>query len=115
MNLSCPRCNSESTQKLSLVMAQGGMMEKGAKFGAAYMLNIVLPLITVIFAIMFGFVFGMFSSIMGLLAFAGTLFAGFTLRGWLKGKAKSKYADLPSQMKQDGYQCSRCENLFIPA
>lgn len=115
MNLNCPKCSSEDTQKLSLVMSQGGMAEKGAKLGAAYGLNILLPLMTVIFSILIGVMFALFHIVLGLAAFVGVLFGGFALRKWLKAKAKSKYADLPAQMKQNGFQCNRCEHLFIPA
>lgn len=115
MNLKCPKCSSEETQKLSLVMSQGGTMEKGAQLGTSYGLNILLPLMTVIFAILIGIMFAMAQPLLGLLAFAGVLFGGFTLRKRLKAKTKSKYADLPAQMKQNGFQCNRCEHLFIPA
>jgi len=115
MNLTCPKCSSEDTQKLSLVMSQGGVAEKGAKLGASYGLNILLPLMTVIFSILIGVMFGLFNPLLGLIAFVGVLFGGYTLRKWLKAKVKSKYADLPAQMKQNGFQCNRCEHLFIPA
>ncbi len=115
MNLTCPKCNSEDTQKLSLVMNQGGMAEKGAKFGVAYGLNIMLPLFTFLVALLFALMFAFIHILLGLIAFVAVVFAGFTLRKWLKAKAKSKYADLSAQMKSSGFQCNRCEHLFIPA
>jgi hypothetical protein len=96
-------------------MSQGGMAEKSAKLGMAYGYNILLPLMTVVIAFLMGLMFGIFNIFLGLIAFVGTLFGGFTLRKWLKGKTKSKYADLSAQMKQSGFQCNRCEHLFIPA
>jgi hypothetical protein len=115
MNLNCPNCSSPDTQKLSLVMNKGGLMEKGARFGVAYAANIWIPLATVIFAVMFGFVFGLFNAFLGVLVFCGTIFAGYALRKWLKAKTKSKFADVAPAMKQSGFQCNRCEHLFIPA
>jgi hypothetical protein len=114
MNLSCPKCNSEATQKLSLVMSQGGVAEKGAQLGASYGVNIVVPAMTVVVGLLIGVMFAMANPLLGLAAFAGVLYAGYTLRKKLKAKTKSKYADLSPQMKQSGYQCNRCENLFIP-
>ena len=114
MNLTCPKCSSEDTQKLSLVMSQGGVAEKGAQLGASYGLNIMLPAMTVIFSILIGIMFAMANPILGLIAFGGVLFGGYTLRKRLKIKTKPKYADLSPQMKQSGFQCNRCENLFIP-
>ncbi len=118
MNLNCPNCSSPDTQKLSLVMNKGGLMEKGAKFGVAYAANIWIPLASVIFAIMFGIVFAMFNTILGILAFCGVLYAGYAGyagRKWLKAKTRSKFADVAPAMKQSGFQCNRCEHLFIPA
>ena len=115
MNLNCPNCSSEATQKLSLVMDQGGAAEKSAKLGAAYGLNIMLPLMTIVVAFLMGLMFVMFNPLLGLLAFVGTLYGGYALRKWLKAKTKSKYADLSASLRQSGYQCNRCEHLFIPA
>jgi threonine/homoserine/homoserine lactone efflux protein len=115
MDLNCPNCSSPDTQKLSLVMSKGGLMEKGAKFGVAYAANIWIPLATVIFAIMFGIVFAMMNTILGILVFCGVLYAGYAGRKWLKAKTKSKFADVAPAMKQSGFQCNRCEHLFIPA
>lgn len=115
MDLKCPQCGSEATQKLTLLMNQGGSMEKGAQLGMSYGMNFVLPVMTVLFAILFGLVFGMMNSFVGLLFFGGVLYAGFTLRKKLRNKTRSKYADLSADMKQRGYQCNRCENQFIPA
>jgi hypothetical protein len=115
MNLNCPKCGSEDTQKLTLAMDKGGVLEKGAKFGAFYVYNIWIPLITVLAAIMFGVVFAMWNGYLGLIAFAAILYAGWTARKWVKEKTKSKFADVPVQMKQNGFQCNRCENMFLPA
>jgi len=115
MNLTCPQCKSEDTQKLSLVMSQGGMAEKSAKMGVSYGLNIMLPMMTFLIAALIGFMFMFIHFIVGVAAFFGVAFAGFKLRSYLKGKSKSKYADLPADMKQSGFQCNRCEYLFIPA
>ena len=115
MNLNCPKCGSEDTQKLTLAMNKGGLVEKGAKFGAAYVANIWIPVATVFFGFLFAIVFAMWNGYLGLAVFAGFLYAGYTGRKWVKAKTKSKYADLPVQMKQDGFQCNRCENLFVPA
>jgi len=115
MNLNCPKCSSPDTQKLTLVMNKGGMMEKGARFGAAYVTNIWIPVATVFFAIIFGIVFAMVNGYVGFIVFAGTLYAGYAGRKWLKAKTRSKFADVPAAMKQNGFQCNRCEHLFIPA
>jgi hypothetical protein len=115
MNLNCPNCSSPDTQKLSLVMNKGGLMEMGAKFGVAYAANIWIPVASVFFAIIFGIVFGMFNTYLGVIAFCAVLYAGWAGRKWLKAKTKSKFADVPPAMKQNGFQCNRCEHMFIPA
>jgi hypothetical protein len=115
MNLNCPNCSSPDTQKLSLAMNKGGLMEMGAKFGVAYAANIWIPVASVFFAIIFGIVFGMFNTYLGIIAFCAVLYAGWAGRKWLKAKTKSKFADVPPAMKQNGFQCNRCEHLFIPA
>lgn len=115
MDLKCPQCGSDATQKLTLVMSQGGTMEKGAQLGVSYGANIALPLATVLFAIMFGITFALVNGFLGLIVFGGILYGGFALRKKLKKATKSKYADLSPDMKQRGYQCNRCENQFIPA
>ena len=115
MNFNCPKCSSADTQKLSLVMNKGGLMEKGAKFGVAYAANIWIPVASVFFAIIFGIMFGLFNTYLGILAFCGTLYAGWAGRKWLKAKTRSKFADVPAAMKENGFQCNRCEHLFIPA
>jgi hypothetical protein len=115
MSLNCPNCSSQDTQKLSLLMNKGGMMEKGARFGAAYVANIWIPVATVFFAIIFGIVFAMFNGYVGFIAFAGILYAGYAGRKFFKAKTKSKFADISPAMKQNGFQCNRCEHVFIPA
>jgi hypothetical protein len=115
MNLNCPKCGSENTQKLSLVMNKGGMMEKGARFGVVYIYNVWIPLATVLGAIAFGIVFAMLSGYLGFLMFVGILVGGYFARKWVKAKTRSKFADVSPEMKANGFQCNRCENLFIPA
>jgi hypothetical protein len=115
MNLNCPKCGAENTQKLSLVINKGGVLEKGARFGAAYVYNIWIPLATVLGAIAFGVVFAMFNGYLGFMVLVGILVAGYFARKWLKSKTRSKFADIPVQMKESGFQCNRCEHLFIPA
>jgi hypothetical protein len=114
MNLNCPSCGSQETQKLSLVMERGGLVEKGAKLGAAYVYNIWIPVASLFFGVAFGVVFAMWNGYLGLAVFAGILYAGFAARKWMKGKTKSKFSDLPAPMKQNGFQCNRCEHMFIP-
>ena len=115
MNLQCPNCSSEDTQKLSLVMIKGGLFAKILRFGVIYAYNIWIPLVSVLSSIAFGFLFAMINVFLGLLVFFGILFAGYSARKWIKAKSKSKYAEVPVQMKQNGFQCNRCEHLFIPA
>ena len=115
MNLNCPKCGAEQTQKLSLVMAQGGVAEKGARLGAAYLYNVWIPVATVLGAIAFGIVFAMLSGYLGFLMFVGILVGGFYLRKIVKAKTQSKFTALPAQLKQDGFQCNRCEHVFLPA
>ena len=115
MNLNCPSCGSQETQKLTLAMEKGGVMEKGARFGAFYMTNVWVPFVTVLVALMFAIIFAFIHWTLALGVFAAILYAGFLVRKWLKSKVKSKYADLPAPMKQNGFQCNRCAHLFIPA
>lgn len=113
MDLACPKCKSEDTQKLTMVTDKG-LFGKILRFGAIYVYNIWIPVASVFFGIMFGIVFGLFNGYLGLFAFLGTLVAGFFARKWVKAKTKSKHADLSDNMKQNGFQCMRCEHLFIP-
>jgi hypothetical protein len=115
MNLTCPKCGTEDTRKLTLVMNQGGVAEKGAQLGVAYGANIMIPLMTFVIACLMGIMFALFNWFLGLLAFAGTVYGGMKVRAYLKNKTKSKYADLSPQMKADGFLCNRCEHMFIPA
>jgi hypothetical protein len=115
MSLNCPQCGGEQTKKLTLVMEEGGMAEKGARFGAAYVYNVWIPVATVLVAIAFGIVFAMVNGYLGFVIFVGTFFAGYRARKWMKAKTRSKFADLPPQMKQNGFQCNRCEHVFLPA
>ncbi len=89
-------------------------METGAKLGAAYVYNIWIPVASVFFGILAGIVFAMINGYLGLLVFAGCLYGGYAARKWMKAKTKSKFADVPAQMKQNGFRCGRCEHLFIP-
>jgi ribose/xylose/arabinose/galactoside ABC-type transport system permease subunit len=91
-----------------------GLFGKILRFGIVYVYNIWIPVASVFFGIAFGFVFGLFNATLGVLVFLATLTAGFFARKWIKAKAKSKYADLSDNMKQNGFQCKRCEHLFIP-
>jgi hypothetical protein len=114
MDLSCPKCKSEDTQKLTMVASASGLFGKILRFGAVYVYNIWIPLASVFFGIAFGIAFGLFNEYLGFFAFAGTLVAGFFARKWVKAKTRSKFADLSDNMKQNGFQCKRCEHLFIP-
>jgi|SRR3990172_5147927 len=115
MNLACPKCGTEDTQKLSLAMSQGGVSEKGAQLGMAYGANIMIPVMTFVIAGLVGFMFMLFNVVLGILAWAATMYGGFKVRAYMKAKTKHKYADVSPQMKQDGFLCKRCENIFIPA
>jgi hypothetical protein len=106
MNLKCPKCGSESTQKLTLVMDKGGTGEKVTKMGVSYGANVALPIATVFIAFLVS---------IAAIVFAGIIYGGFYLRKKLKAGAKGKYDDLSPDMKQSGFLCTRCENLFIPA
>lgn len=116
MDLSCPKCKSEDTKKLTLVMSEGGTMEKSAQLGVSYGVNFMLPFMSIFVGLLMGLLFGLwFGFFVGLIVFAGVVYGGFALRKRLKAKTKPKYADLPADMKQRGFQCNRCEHLFIPA
>jgi len=114
MDLSCPKCKSEDTQKLTMVMSASGLFGKILRFGSVYVYNVWIPVASVFFGIAFGIVFGLFNGYLGFFAFAGTLVAGFFARKWVKAKTRSKFADLSDNMRQNGFQCKRCEHLFIP-
>ena len=114
MDLTCPKCKSEDTQKITMVASASGLFGKILRFGAVYVYNIWIPVASVFFGIAFGIVFGLFNGYLGFFAFAGTLTAGFFARKWVKAKTRSKFADLSDNMKQNGFQCKRCEHLFIP-
>ena len=114
MNLNCPKCGSEGTQKLTLVMESGGVLEKAAKMQVSYGVNVALPIATVFIAILVSLLF-ISNLLLALIVFAGIVYAGFAWRRKMKNKARSKYDDLSPQMKQNGFQCNRCDNLFIPA
>jgi hypothetical protein len=113
MDLTCPKCKSEDTQKLTM-SSDDSLFGKVMRFGAVYVYNVWIPVASVFFGIAFGIVFGLFNGYLGFLAFAGTLTAGFFARKWVKAKTRSKRADLSDNMKQNGFQCKRCEHLFIP-
>jgi hypothetical protein len=114
MDLACPKCKSEDTQKITMVASATGLFGKILRFGVVYVYNLWIPLASVFFGIAFGIVFGLFNEYLGFLAFAGTLTAGFFARKWVKAKTRSKFADLSENMKRNGFQCKRCEHLFIP-
>jgi len=115
MNLNCPSCGSQDTQKLTLAMDKGGVMEKGAKFGVFYFANVWVPFVTFLVAVMFAIIFAFIHWTLALAAFAGVCFLGYLARKWVKNKGKSKYDNLPVAMKQSGFQCNRCAHTFIPA
>ena len=115
MNFACPKCGTEDTKKLSLVMSQGGMTEKSAQLGVSYGANIMIPVMTFVVAGLVGLMFVLMWWPLGIAAWAGTMWGGFKLRDYMKAKTKSKYADLAPAMKQDGFLCNRCEHMFIPA
>jgi threonine/homoserine/homoserine lactone efflux protein len=115
VNLNCPKCNSADTQKLSLVMSQGAMTEKGTRLGIAYGINVMLPLVTLLIAALMGIVFALIHALLGLVVFLGTLGVGFMLWKWLRAKTRPQYSDLPADMKANGFRCNRCEHLFLPA
>ncbi len=114
MEFSCPKCKSQDTQKLTMVMSTSGLFGKILRFGAVYVYNLWIPVASVFFGIAFGIVFGLFNGYLGFFAFASTLVAGFFARKWVKAKTRSKFADLSDNMNQNGFQCKRCEHLFIP-
>lgn len=115
MNLQCPNCSSEDTQKLSLLMTQAGLFAKIMRFGVIYAYNIWIPLVTFLSGIAFGFLFAMINGFLGLLVFVGILIAGYMARKWVKTKTRSQFADLRAQVQQDGFRCNRCAHTFIPA
>jgi hypothetical protein len=113
MDLTCPKCKSQDTQKLTM-SSDNTLFGKIMRFGAVYVYNVWIPVASVFFGIAFGIVFGLFNGYLGFFAFAGTLVAGFFARKWVKAKTRSKFADLSDNMKQNGFQCKRCEHRFIP-
>jgi hypothetical protein len=115
MNLNCPKCHADQTRKLTMGMADGGVLQKGARLGAAYLYNIWIPVATVLGAIAFGIVFAMISGYPGSIVFVGIPVAGFYVRKAVKAKTRGRYADLPPDIKQNGFLRDRCEHLFLPA
>jgi hypothetical protein len=97
-----------------MVTSASGLFGKVLRFGSVYVYNVWIPVASVFFGIAFGIVFGLFNGYLGFFAFTGTLVAGFFARKWIKAKTRSKFADLSDNMKQNGFQCKRCEHLFIP-
>ena len=85
MELTCPKCKSEDTQKLTLVTDKG-LFGKMMRFGAVYVYNIWIPVASVFFGIAFGIAFGMFNGYLGFFAFVGILAAGYFARKWVKTK-----------------------------
>lgn len=114
MDLTCPKCKSQDTQKLTMVTSASGLFGKMLRFGAVYVYNVWIPVASVFFGILFGIAFGLFNGYLGFFAFVGTLVAGFFARKWVKSKTRPKFANLSDNMKQNGFQCQRCEHLFIP-
>lgn len=114
MNLTCPKCGTEETRRLSLVMSED-ITGKGIRFGAAYMYNFVLPFLTIGIGLFFLVILSIFKFALGLFAFAGCLIFGYYVRKWVKGKFRPRFDDLPNNMKQNGFLCSRCAHVFLPA
>ncbi len=114
MNLKCPKCGSEGTQKLTLVMDKGGTLEKAAKMQVSYGVNIAMPVATVFIAFLVSLIF-IWNLLIAAIVFVAIIYGGFAWRKKIKAKAKGKYDDLAPDMKQNGFLCNRCENLFIPA
>jgi hypothetical protein len=74
MDLTCPKCKSEDTQKLTMVTSATGLFGKILRFGVVYVYNLWIPLASVFFGIAFGIVFGLFNEYLGFLAFAALWF-----------------------------------------
>lgn len=115
MNLNCPSCGSPDTQKLTLAMDKGGVIEKGAKVGVFYFANVWVPFVTFLVAVMFAIIFAFIHWFLALAAFAGVCYLGYLARNWVKNKGKTNYDKLSAPLQQSGFQCKRCAHLFIPA
>jgi hypothetical protein len=115
VNLNCPSCGSPETQKLTLALDKGGVLEKGAKVGVFYFANIWVPFITFLVAVMFAIMFAFIHWTLAFAAFVGVCFLGYLVRKWVKNKGRSKFDSLSAPMKQAGFQCNRCAHMFIPA
>jgi hypothetical protein len=115
MDLKCPKCASEDTQKLSLAMQRGGnALEKSATLHSKFGANVAVPLATVLFAVIFGIPLLASSPVMGLVAIAVIIYAGYVVRGKLTKVSRSPFDDLPLAMQESGFQCNRCGHQFVP-
>jgi hypothetical protein len=65
-------------------------------------------------ALMFGIPLLASRPLVGLVVVAGILYGGFLIRKKLLGVARSPYDGLSPGMRQDGFQCNRCGNQFVP-
>jgi predicted RNA-binding Zn-ribbon protein involved in translation (DUF1610 family) len=115
MNLNCPKCGSGETQRLLLVMDQGGITEKTVRTHNVVGANVALPIATLLFAVLFSMLFVGSSVLLAVLVFGGIMWAGFMLRRRILNASRSPYADLTPDMKQRGFRCNRCGEQFIPA
>ena len=62
MDLSCPKCKSEDTQKLTMVMSASGLFGKILRFGSVYVYNVWIPVASVFFGIAFGIAGGLITA-----------------------------------------------------
>lgn len=114
MDLKCPKCSSENTQRLALALEQGGALEKSAKLHSSFGANLAVPAATLLFVIIIGIPALAMSPLVGVVVIAGIIFGGFLLRKKVAGVAKSPYTDLTPDMRQNGFLCNRCGNQFVP-
>lgn len=120
MNLTCPSCGSANTTKLSLMISRGATTAEGvAKFGSLYVANFVVPLLGFFFTLLTGILFGLWSTFAGLVVFAGGLYLTMRIRRKIvhvmRPIAQQRLTKLDEQLKANGFQCQRCEHLFVPA
>jgi hypothetical protein len=114
MDLKCPKCASENTQRLALAMEQGGAVEKSAKLHSKFGANLAVPAATFLFVVIIGVPALAMSPLVGVIVIAGIIYGGFLLRKKLAGVARSPYAAVSPEMRQNGFLCNRCGNQFVP-
>lgn len=120
MNLSCPSCGTESTMKLSLMISRGATATEGfAKFGGGYIANVMVPLAGTGLSLLAAMLFGLMNTLLGFLVFIGGIYATIQIRRKVKSTlqpvTQQKLSKLDNDTKQRGYQCQRCEHIFVPA